>query len=350
MRGVLTALAVAVVSVATPAMACSYAGDRNSYRLYQRESLDDLVARAAFVERISVDAEGAFRCASLSDRPWTHDEWNAQRASQPVQCADAVRSATGFHGLVLERFSGDGPDRFELFLTTTNGSDWFFSDASVNLPWVEEVMARRFALHAQPDFWLEPGIGLMRDNTNNCGGNPTLHPSADYVVFRDARGAVFGAEPVSGSDDPLLLWLRLPDRSDERRERIAFSPAEAFRTTTHLAEVELTECPAEAWDWPVVRQTRGGDFRRSHETDRAPTWSISYHLRDWLAWREIECRPLTLLVVDVRTGGAYLSPSFAVVEDGMVETASLFPGVNIEGPARISVDQAFEWFEAGREP
>lgn len=343
-----------------PALACSYGG--NVYERDQRQSLAQLFRRSTYVERVNVEVRGEAPCPVRPDDRSDDATWDRYFENAPEICGGELPDAD-LQGRLVERFAGGGEDRFPLRLARLGDTrSWAFGDIRVlsetdrrRLIHAEEERAA--SRHDYPIFWLQGDVGFDGDGTDSCGGGSYLAPDMDYVVFRNSAGHVVAAEPVSREDDALLVWLRQGNPRDR-----AFSPQEAFAAASELSVVEVTRCdpPRDEYDeWPyvvwarLVRGERNWSILPRDDPDENGAVE-TYNLDEWFAFRESPCALGELLVVDIgvsRDGSPYPSrvwtpPTPAVIVDGRVRVADLFPGVTLTGPEWVTVDEAFAWFEA----
>lgn len=338
-----------------PAIACSY--DGNEYELWQREPIEELVARSAMIERVRVEHPTEPPCEDEPARGATQAERDAWYNRLSPLCWTHGIPGIPLEGTVVERFVGEGPSRIALAWRGYDGDDWYFSDLAQvyenDRTYVLGYDAERYDLHSRRAFWMDHGIEYPLDGSDSCGGFPTLIPGNEYVLFRDEGGATIAAEPISGADDALVQWLRLPVDSEARLRATLFTPQEAFEAASGLVEVSVTRCERTTseyaqWPYDVFGLQRRGT-RRSHSRDEVqPDEETELFLSAWFIWRDLPCGPVDLLLVDTLGGGDYLPEMPAVITDGTVSVAELFPGVRLTGPERVTVDQAFEWFKAGR--
>jgi hypothetical protein len=306
---------------------------------------------------VRVEAPTEPPCEDRPSRDAPQAERDAWYGRLSPRCLTHGIPGIPLQGSVIERFVGDGAASIDLVWRGSGGDDWYFSDIrqvyESDLSYVQRYDARRQNLHSRRAFWMDHGIGGPRDGSDSCGGYPTLTPGNEYVLFRDEGGATIAAEPVSGADDALVQWLRLPVESEERLRATLFTPEEAFRAATHLTEVSVTRCERthheySAWPYEVFGFLRRGTRRGLSREEAMPLEDASLFLSDWFVWRDLPCGPVELLLVNTNGAGASPPEMPAVITNGTVSVAELFPGVRLTGPDRVTVDQAFEWFEAGR--
>lgn len=351
-RAFIAASVLALLS-SGPALACSY--DDNEYERRQRQPIERLVVRSAMIERVRVEQPTEPPCEDEPARGASQAELDGWYDRLSPRCLTYGAPGIPLQGTVIESLVGDGAGSIDLVWRGNDGDDWYFSD-------VRQATGRYFSaghdeyrqeLHSRRAFWMDHGIGYPLDGSDSCGGYPVLTPGNEYVLFRDAGGATIAAEPVSGADDALVQWLRLPVNSEERLRTTLFTPEEAFRVATHLSQVRVTRCERtdheySAWQYEVFGLLRRGTSQGLSREDAMPLEDASLFLSDWFVWRDLPCGPVDLLLVETNDGGDYLPEMPAVITDGTVSVAELFPGVRLTGPERVTVDQAFEWFEAGR--
>lgn len=350
---------------ATEAVACSYSG--NSYDLWRREPLEKLFGRATFVERVSVTSMDEPRCSRPPPRSAAEEVSDRFWESVPEACKGLNRNDGRFSASVIERFRGDGRDRFELLGSAPSpGRPYRFNDIrsipeDVATYIVESERARAAGGHLEPLFWFNGDVDFEQDQQDSCGGGNVLVPGQDYVVFRDRAGHVFAAEPVSRDDDAFLAWLR-SDRPSGRAARV-FTAKEAFEQVGEMSLARVERCEAsdpEYDEWPYVvfaRRLRGdaGHVFRWEEEESAAGAIETYKLDEWFAHSRIACEPMDLLIVETEGKGGYaqrvyLPPMPAVVRNGQVLVQDLFPGVSMTGPEWVTVDQAFAWRDATLPP
>lgn len=350
---------------ATDAVACSYSG--NSYDLWQREPLETLFGRAVFVERVNVTSIGEASCSRPPPRSAGEEVLDRYWTSVPEECSGLNRNDGRFSASVVERFRGEGRDRFELLGGPASpGRPYRFSDIrsipeDVATYIVESERARAARGHLEPLFWFDGDIDFQQDQQDSCGGGNVLVPGQDYVVFRNRAGHVFAAEPVSREDDAFLAWLR-SDLPSGRSARV-FTAKEAFEQVGDMSLARVERCEAsdpEYDEWPHVvfaRRVRGdaGHVFRWEEEESAAGAIETFKLDEWFAYRRVDCGPMDLLIVETKGKGGYaqrvyLPPMPAVVTNGHVLVRDLFPGVSLTGPEWVTVDQAFAWRDATLPP
>ncbi|NEX94894.1 hypothetical protein [Caulobacter sp. 17J65-9] len=390
------AVTLAAALTAAQAAACEWANDY-AHDAATRRSPASAYADAATVDWIRIEPPGPPACP----RPpkWQDDEAAMDRAweAYPAECQGLEPANVRFTASVVERLKGASPDRFDLFDRGRGGDHVrpltdLRSGSAVNQVYVglhEKATADR--RHRTDAFWLDGDLGPSRDGRDSCGGLGALDPRMSYVVFRDAGGAVTALEPVLYGDDELLARLRRAASEPAALARPVSTP-DFFRGASRLILVQVDRCRSGERD-VQARLLRGDadafpreDYRevRPNESELVRVDGIDVDfLHDWFVWTHGRCGGQTLLVVDrgyetvpaaeldwdyalaeasearddrampdratyvASLSGRY-SPRVVEVRDGRLRPAELSPEAALLGPAEITVDEAFAWFDEGR--
>lgn len=418
-----TMTVIAFASVATPALSCSMS-NWNVYESYFEPNVSQLVNEAATIDWVSVEPRGPRQCPRQFDT-WVDDDqlpeaglagtWSEQcdyGGSTPWRQPDAA--------LVIERLKGESPDRFSLAILRRPyfyDGEWSqplwhaFSDLRETSIFLEVLVrlnekAVAAGRHKAVDFWDRGASEFRNDRTNSCGGDPTLDPSLQYLVFRDADGSVLALEPVAYDDDVLLTRLRA--RRDEGASDIRESyPVDAFFSkATGLVQTRVDQCrvtgPSSEGEHGVLTVQRGDasfildsqwsvggsddpDVWYEHGPPGARTFNFN-DLPDYFAQRGEQCpaRGESVLILSLDRPEApretpdlgwveaefpgwleavpqdwrtYLAPPsvyngphrpIRVSADGQVRLSDIPTALRLEGPETVTVDQIFQWFEEGR--
>lgn len=353
-------------SVATPALACSL----DNWNVYENEpSIARLMDEAATIDWISVEA-GPVRCPRFSTVP------GAAFVRDPA--CDYYQSRGDFTGKVVERLRGRSPDRFRLAQRSSSesGVSWYdFSDPREVDPAVTGTRRlhhaglaedRRTAegRHRDIEFWDTAYLPFTRDASDSCGGQATLDPEMSYIVFRDRLGGTLALEPVTADDDVLLhrLRARREDRNADMRE--IYPVDTLFRSTNQLALAVVQSCRGGGRDYEseraILKLERGDrafieEIQESYGDDDAELTPEGVFPFDEL-WDSFNVRGQGCPVVGSRV--LLMRPSFdrsndsprviRVQRDGTIRVTDIPTALRLTGPERITVDQAFQWFEEGR--
>lgn len=424
----LTSLAVAMglCLAPVPAWACSLS-NWNVYEDFARTPGRDLLARAATVDWISIEPPAPPKCPEFPDgftRPDV-DDGETARVGIPEACQYPFGEGlkVDLVGRVKERLKGQSPDRINLLRYTPpwrdpsdRRSEWVhgrwerFSDlrvlpATIQIDVSMDERSRAEGRHRDTDFWDDGRVEFSMDQSNSCGGDPTLDPEMSYVVFRDAVGGVMALEPVLHADDLFLGRLRaaMSGATDLAASRL--SVQEMFGSAIGLVQVRVLSCtgdgrsseseharlrvvrghPGEPYrPFPFEWDSRTGevefddlwDFYRSRNQrcpvgddllllitlfDRAPRWDgaqdwVDHRFPEWTGNASEQLADLvavdSITPLDFILG--YGSSSIAMVrpvriQDGRIRLSDIPTGLNLTGPEWITVDEAFGWFQAGRD-
>ncbi|MGA0543767.1 hypothetical protein ACO2Q1_00675 [Brevundimonas sp. VNH65] len=291
------------------------------------------------------------------------------------------------------------PGRWERF------SDLRILPSTVQISVSLDERSRAEGRHRDLQFWDDGRVEFSMDRSNSCGGVPTLDPKMSYVVFRDTLGGVMALEPVLHADDLFLGRLRAATAgaTDLAASRL---PVQAmFGSAIGLVQVRVLSCTgggrsneSEHARLRVVRGDVGAPYRpfpferdsRTGEFDFADLWDF-YQTRnqscpvgedllllvasfdgaprwegaqDWIDRRfpewtgaalarlaELDAAD-TMTPLDFILGGP--SPSTGSVRpvrihDGRIRLSDIPTGLTLTGPEWITVDEAFGWFQAGRD-
>jgi len=214
-----------------------------------------------------------------------------------------------------------------------------------------------------PDYWSNPVAQFQTDGSNSCGGYYTVVPEMTYIVFRDDAGAVIALEPA-WADDELLrrLRLRLDDPTFDLRDTVGVNVWTARATDIAVVRVEFCEGQGTGSyedEKAAISQVRGeATFIYQHNKAAGEWESGQLHpirfddLPDFFEWRGQPCpaEGSHLLVLRFEVSGwpipLMLIPVWA---DGLINREDIPTALRLTGPETFTVDQVFQWFEAGRE-
>lgn len=336
------------------AFACSYVS--NTYDRVQREPLDRLFQRSTYVETIQVSANGLQPCARRPSRAAKDEVWEAWVDAIPPQCSAPFSADADLTATVTERFKGQDGSSYPLHLGSSDQPSGFSDSRILGSEIADSIAesetARAATGHHDPVFWLQGDVGFAHDMSDSCGGSPVLLPGFSYVVFRKADGAVLAAEPVAASDDELLAWLHRTSGETLASPARLFTPAQVLAAASRLTLVAIERCEDQYGESTVIaRPLRGTDSEVFPEGEavEADGAQATFYLDEWLTHRGLDCAPRMVLVVTVYGAQkVWIPPMPAIVENGSVRVADLFPNVAVNGPERITVDEAFALFGSGR--
>ena len=367
MRKLLAISALLASLGATPTAACSLE-NWNVYESVSQPSLARLTDEAATIDWVSVDA-GPVACPRSSP---------VEVASATAACPARREWSEGdFSGRVVERLKGASGESFPL--VRWSGNRWEgFSDVR-EMP---DVARSRVAVrtraqadsHAALLFWDEGALSFSLDGANSCGGSPVLDPGNRYVVFRDASGSVIALEPVLAGDDRLLQRLRARRNDHRASMREPFPVESLFRDAFGLVLTRVNFCRGGGRDADSERArlttlrgspeflfmtqdsqpVGGGTTWYEHGAPGAASFRFDY-LSDSFAARGQGCpsRGSRILLLRPKIlpsdSSAYsLDRPIPVAADGTISVADIFTALELTGAERVSVDQAFVWFEESR--
>lgn len=369
---IVAATAVLTVS-ASPAAACSLS-DWNVYEAWFEPSIIDLTRTAATIDFIQVERTELSIDCPRPGANMTRDEARAYRNERrAVPGCDPIGSpAPGtFEGVVIERLKGSSPDVFSLGLRSARDKPServgfsdpahrsLESEAGIHAAARREADTRRNG----PDYWSNPVAQFQTDGSNSCGGYYTVVPDMTYVVFRDDTGAVIALEPA-WEDDELLRRLRLrrDDPTFDLRDTMGIE-AWVVRATD-IAVVSVEYCLGQGTndyedEKAAISQVRGeATFIYRHNKAAGEWESGQLHpirfddLPDFFEWRGQPCPAegshLLVLRFEVSGWPIPLLP-IPVSQDGLINREDIPTALRLTGPETLTVDQVFQWFEAGRE-
>lgn len=272
---------------------------------------------------------------------------------------------------MIETVKGGGPASFPLAYSwgRADPPKYAYSDPRTASVDVEEELPSNYAgaaaWHRDPAFYDYARLHEDMDDTDSCGGALTAMLGGRYLAFRNAAGSVLALEPVAERDDP---WFDRVRRfaSDPEAFRPALELADFFEGSEGVALVRLKACSGRNTDASRAKvrvEWLRGQFQSgfiagytsidrngisSMHVPKADPDAFSW-IADYLERIKAPCRKgMTLLLVTGPFDFAGLSlPRLARVEDGSFVRSDLLSGYRIEGPALVSIDQAFAWVEAG---
>jgi hypothetical protein len=372
MKSWIAAASAVLILAASPAAACSLS-DWNRYESWFEPSIIDLTRRAATIDFVQVERTELSVDCPRPGTDMTRDEartyLNESRAIPGCDPHGSPAPGT-FEGVVIERLKGSSPDVFSLFMRSSwnqREEMYGFSDPAHRSREAEgriEAAARREADTRRngPDYWSNPVARFQEDGSNSCGGYYTVVPDMTYVVFRDDDGAILALEPA-WQDDELLRRLRLRrddptfDLRDSREVNVWIAGA------TDIAVVKINYCEGQGTgnyedEKAAVSQVRGEAAFIYQYNEAAGGWeSGQLHpirfddLPDFFEWRGQPCPAEGSHVLVLRfemSGWPIPLMPIPVSADGVVNRADIPTALRLTGPETFSVDQAFQWFEAGQ--
>lgn len=298
-----------------------------------------------------------------------------------------------------DRRSGWTPGRWERF------SDLRVMPATVQIGVSLGERSRAEGRHRDVAFWDDGRTEFSMDRSNSCGGLPTLDPEMSYVVFRDAVGGVMALEPVLHTDDLFLIRLRAATAVATGLEPSRLPVQEIFGSAEGLVQVRVLSCTGGGRSYEseharlrIVRGDPGKPYRpfpfesdpKTSEVDFVDLWDF-YQTRDqpcpvgedlllliasfdgpprwdgeqdWVdqrfpKWTEAASARLAELdgaesvpPLDLILGRSFPSTGRVRpirIRDGRIQLSDIPTGLMLTGPEWITIDEAFGWFQAGRE-
>lgn len=262
---------------------------------------------------------------------------------------------------VIEQLVGSGARVFPLLEQIgTENPEWrafgddreSFPDGWGN-PWRAGYSDLAETRHRSRAFLDNGRLGTPRESEMCGGGDPYAQPGLQYLVMRDAAGAVVGMTEVRHIDDDLLVRLRRY-RGDWQAFIHPRLPARDFiRASDGWATVRVTRCYK---DFIGKR----ADFKFL-SGDRDALWLMSRPSRypqdlEWLGMHLERtgqtCRPGDTVLI-LKSPFAYEKPRIpysraAVIHEGNVRPRDFLTGFTLTGPAEVSVDQVKAWIAEGR--
>lgn len=291
------------------------------------------------------------------------------------------------------------PGRWERF------SDLRILPATVQISVALDERSRAEGGHRDLQFWDDGRVEFSMDRSNSCGGVPTLDPEMSYVVFRDAMGGVMALEPVLHADDLFLGRLRAATAGATDLAASRLPIQEMFGSAIGLVQVRVLSCTgggrsneseharlrvvrgdvgAPYRQFPFERDSRTGevdfvdlwDFCQTRNQscpvgedlllliasfDGAPLWEgaqdwVDRRFPNWTGAASARLADLDATdstnPLDYILGGRseWLRTVRPIrVHDGRIRLSDIPTGLTLIGPEWITVDEAFGWFQAGRD-